>query len=309
MTAASRLLLVVPPLMHKTPAFERAGVLARAMGAQLHVVAFDYLDALATAGLVNEALRSMLRHDYVKHHQAWLEEQVSGLRNLGSTVTTEVMWADQPMVQIMAHVNEAGANLVIKDIEHDSLLRRSMFTPLDLRLLHACRAPLHFVASGGHAQPRRIVAAVDLQTPEGDQYPGFNDQLIYAALKLGVQCRAQVDLVYAYDLSAIDALQLGDAWATAAWAGQLPATRFDQQQQAFNQLAERNGIALEQCHFLLGSPPKVLARFASEHDIDVVFLGRKHSRRPRHFLGSTTERLLYRLSGSLWVINPETALH
>lgn len=309
MTADSRLLLVVPPLMQSTPALERAGALARVMGAHLHVVAFDYLDALATAGLVNEEVRSMLRHDYVRHHQAWLEQQVTGLRNLGSTVTTEVVWTEHPMVQIMVHVNEAGADLVIKDIEHDSLLRRSMFTPLDLRLLHACRAPLHFVAACQQARPRRIVAAVDLQTPADEQFPGFNDQLIYAALKLGVQCQAQVELVYAYDLSAVDALQCSDAWATAWLTGELPTTRFDRQQQAFDELAERNGVAVEHRHLLLGNPAKVLARFANEHDIDVVFLGRKHSRRPRHFLGSTTERLLYRLAGSLWVISPEAALH
>lgn len=54
MTNPQRLLLIASPLMRRTPVYDRAAALAKAKGMPLHIVAFDYLEGLATAGLVNE---------------------------------------------------------------------------------------------------------------------------------------------------------------------------------------------------------------------------------------------------------------
>ena len=60
MSDQSRFMLVVSPLMENSPAFDRAAALAKASGAALHIVAFDYLEGLATAGMVNgQALEQM----------------------------------------------------------------------------------------------------------------------------------------------------------------------------------------------------------------------------------------------------------
>ena len=53
-----------------------------------------------------------------------------------------------------------------------------------------------------HALPRKILAAVDLSRPE-DQVEGLNDQIISEALKLALQCNAQIDLLYVYDLGSM----------------------------------------------------------------------------------------------------------
>lgn len=75
MSTQSRLMLVVSPLMEHSPAFDRAAALARAEGAALHIVAFDYLEGLATAGLVNEQALEQMRLGYIERHRQWLEEQ------------------------------------------------------------------------------------------------------------------------------------------------------------------------------------------------------------------------------------------
>ncbi len=54
MSGQARFMLVASPLMEHSPAFDRAAALAKAEDAALHIVAFDYLEGLATAGLVNE---------------------------------------------------------------------------------------------------------------------------------------------------------------------------------------------------------------------------------------------------------------
>ena len=61
MTDQSRFMLVVSPLMENSPAFDRAAALAKASGAALHIVAFDYLEGLATAGMVNEQALELVK--------------------------------------------------------------------------------------------------------------------------------------------------------------------------------------------------------------------------------------------------------
>jgi universal stress protein E len=83
MSEQSRFMLVVSPLMKNSPAFERAAALAKASDAALHIVAFDYLEGLATAGLVNEQALEQMRLGYIERHHQWLEDQARPLRKLG----------------------------------------------------------------------------------------------------------------------------------------------------------------------------------------------------------------------------------
>jgi universal stress protein E len=75
-----RFMLVVSHQMENTPAFDRAAALAKASGAALHIVAFDYLEGLASAGVVNDEAREQMRIDYVERHRQWLEAQARPLR-------------------------------------------------------------------------------------------------------------------------------------------------------------------------------------------------------------------------------------
>lgn len=132
--------------MEHSPAFDRAAALAKAEGAALHILAFDYLEGLATAGLVNEQALEQMRIGYVERHHQWLEDQARPLRNLGLTVTTEVAWVERPLQEILIRLKEEPMAVVIKALEHESLLSRLMFTPLDVHLIRECPVPLHFVS-------------------------------------------------------------------------------------------------------------------------------------------------------------------
>jgi len=128
MSAQARFLLLVSPLMEHSPAFDRAAALAKAEGAALHILAFDYLEGLATAGLVNEQALEQMRIGYVERHHQWLEDQARPLRNLGLTVTTEVAWVERPLQEILIRLKEEPMAVVIKALEHESLLSRLLFT-------------------------------------------------------------------------------------------------------------------------------------------------------------------------------------
>jgi universal stress protein E len=183
---------------------------------------------------------------------------------------------------------------------------RAIFTSVDLHLIHDCPYPLHFVAKSHNPMPRRIIAAIDLLKPD-NQYPGFNDKIIYEALKLGIQCKAQVDVLYAYDLSMIDAADYSYASASMMFDSNLTPTTptlYELETNVFNTLAERNGIPMANRHFLLGSPAKVLTHFAESQGIDVIVMGRVHHRGVGNLLGSTVERILYKMPSSVLILNP-----
>ena len=304
METPQRLLLIASPLMRRTPVYDRAAALAKAKGMALHIVAFDYVEGLATAGLVNDQALAVMREGYVQQHREWLENQAQPMRRNGVTVTTEVVWVQHPLNEILVHLREQPFALLIKEFEHEPWWARAMFTNLDIQLLRETRIPLHLVHNASHALPRRILAAVDLSRPE-DQFEGFNDQIISEALKLALQCSAQIELLYAYDLGSMYLDAGGSRAHSFLFDSNLARTLHEAQSDAFQALAERNGIAAEHRHMCIGDPAKALAVFMDNNDIDVLVMGSYHHHGIGWFIGSTAERVLHRLSSSVLVISPE----
>lgn len=304
MSEQSRFMLVVSPLMENSPAFDRAAALAKASDAALHIVAFDYLEGLATASMANEQALEQMRLGYVERHRQWLEEQARPLRKTGVPVTTEVIWVERPLQEILIHLKEQPMAVLIKALEYESLLSRIMFTPLDIHLLRECPVPLHFVSHAKHALPRRIVAAVD-PFHSNTQYKDFNDRILREASKLASTCNAELDVIYAHDLSSISAGEFDFDSSSALFSPRKAKTLFDAQADAFRELAERNGIAPEQQHMILGNPTKVLTQYADAYDIDVIVMGRVGHRGVGRLVGSTVEHLLYKMPCSVWVVSPE----
>lgn len=303
MSGYKRLMLLASPQMHRPAAFDRATALAIVRGEPMHIVAFDYVEGVANAGLINHQAMAQFRQDYVQRHRQWLEEQALSMRVAGVEVTTEAIWVENPLEEILVHVQEQPIDMLIKDVEHDSMLMRAMFTSLDVHLLRECTLPLHFVCKTRNTLPRRIVAAVDPFHPD-DQYKGFNDRIIYEALKLGMQCKARVDVLYAHDLSSLDAAEYG--WgATLFTPSSKSQTLFGAQGEAFDEMVERNGIPDECRHMIMGHPRKVLIDFVMANNIDVIVMGRVHRRGAGKQVGSTVEQILYKMPSSVLVITPD----
>ncbi|MBH3404180.1 universal stress protein [Pseudomonas glycinae] len=304
MSEQPRYMLVASPLMENNPAFDRAAALAKAAGAALHIVAFDYLEGLATASMVNEQALEQMRIGYIERHRQWLEERAHSMRKLGVTVTTEVVWVERPLQEILIHLKEQPMAALIKALEPESFLSRLMFTPLDIHLLRECPVPLHFVSHVGHALPRKILAAVDPFHRDG-QYAGFNDRILREAAKLASLCNAELDVLYAHDLSSISADEFGFDNASAFFSSSAAKSLFDAQAEAFRELAERNGIPDERQHMVMGNPAKVLCSYAGGYDIDMIVMGRVGHRGAGRLVGSTVEHLLYKIPCSVWVVAPE----
>ena len=171
-----RLFLIAGPTMRHSPAMERAIALADATGAALHIAVFiedfDLMRLMSNSDQLRESCR--------QENLQWLTDEAELMRRKGINVTTEVALTRDPLQEILGHVAEMQPDMIIKDVHHESALKRVFVTPLDWQLLRECPTPIHLVSEVRCPLPRVIVAAVDPSHPEG-QISGINDSVIQAA--------------------------------------------------------------------------------------------------------------------------------
>ncbi|MBL6750256.1 MAG: universal stress protein [Nevskia sp.] len=302
MSQIQKILLVADPSMHRTPAFERAAALARATAAALHISLFEYRETIALAGLVDRKAMHEAREGLLRQRRAWLQQEAEALRQQGVQVTTEAVWAHPLYEGILQHVIEMSPDLVVKDVRHEAVLKRVLFTPLDWHLLRLCPAPLLLVNSIAHAVPRRIIAAVDPFHP-GRQPRDFNEQIVKAAMALAIQCDAELHLVHAFDGMA--------AVAATAPVGMtvLPESLCETLRQshrdAFQALADAHGVPAERRHFLEGPAATAISDFAAGSGSDVVVLGTaRRTALDRLIMGSTAESILDYIPCNVLAVKP-----
>ena len=287
MSQYQRLLLIINPLLRHSPALNHAASLAKASGASLHIAAL--IPSLKRLSLLEKGDRTLAREQYLQDHRSWLEAQAQNLRGRGIEVTTQVTWAQDIKQDIIDDVTQMQPDLLIKEIDHASVLKRALFTPLDWHLLRHCPVPVYLVGGSGLGLPRKIVAAVEVSDVESAD-DEFNDRIIKQACSLAMQCNAELHLLYACDISAVfladmDGLTLAD----------LTKELRRDLEKSFLRLAGQFGVPSDRRHFIDGHPVKVLSEFADEHNVDVIVMGRVQSHGLDKLLGSTTEHILYQV--------------
>jgi universal stress protein E len=294
MSQYQRLLLIINPALRHSPAINHAAALAKASGASLHIAAFAKpLDILS---LLEESVRESARESYLQDHRDWLKNQAKNLHALGLQVTAEVTWAEDMKQDILDHVTEMQPDLLIKEVEHVSALKRAFFTPLDWQLLRHCPIPVYLVGGSGHALPRKVVAAVDASDlhPESNE---LNERIIQQASNLALQCDAELHLLYACDLSNVYLADMGGL-ALSDITKELRTT----EEQSFLKLATRYGVPSDRRHFVLGHPVSALSDFANDQHVDVIVMGRVQYHGLEKLLGSTTEHILYQVPCSVLAV-------
>ena len=301
MSQSQRLLLIAPSAMARTPAFDRAAALALAMQFPLHIVAFDYSQALAVAGLFAPEQFKRARDGYLQTHRQWLVEQAGLMSKQGVEVTSEVVWVQHPYEEILNFINEMPLMLIIKDAQEESAFKRVFFTPLDWQLLRDCPVPVHLVTTALNARPRNVLAIIDVLRDE-DQDRVFNDQIIEAAAKLAAVCDASLELLHVYDWTAIYVQDMG--FGALPLATGVYEMRGTAQHETFASIAERHGVPPERRHFIEGVPVPSICEFVSDHRTDVVVMGTVQHRGLSKLIGTTAEQLLHLAPCSVLAIKP-----
>lgn len=292
-------LVVVPPEVQPAAAVRRAAELARLSGGSLHLCAFVYdarVDAHSAASrppVVDLARRVVL--DEYNHRLRKLAAELTRPR---FSVECEVLWAPVAHEAILAKAIQIGASCVVKDVRRESVLRRTLFTPLDWTLIRLLPCDLMLV--GPHSPPRleRVLAAVDVIARDADDAQGLNERIVAAAQTLAEYANARLDLV-----SVAPGPEASGGRASAV--GTQYAQRAAHHLEVFRGFAERLRVPAERRHRLLGAPAEAIAKIAEDLSADIAVVGsvqRDGWERPP--LGGTAETLLQQLKSDLLVVKP-----
>ncbi|WP_367253285.1 universal stress protein [Pseudomonas sp. stari2] len=296
MSQYQRLLLIINPAQRQSQAIEHAGALAAASGAQLHIAAL--IPSWKLLSLLEEGDRQKAREDFLQDQRDWIGYQVGLLRDRGIDATAQANWADDLQQDILDYVAELQPDLLIKLVQHESSFKRAFFTPLDWRLLRHCPIPVYLLSEGNLRLPRKVVAAIDVSDVL-EQGNALNERIIRQASSLALQCRAELHLLSACDIST---LFLGDMGGGGLTLPALGRQLRKGHEKSFIELADQYGVPSDRRHFIEGHPVAVLHAFAAEHQVDVIVMGRVQSQGLDKFLGSTTEHTLYQVPCSILAV-------
>jgi universal stress protein E len=295
MTHPLRLLLVAPFKTVHSPALEYAGVLAQALGASLRMVAFVHAEAVDIFGLINIAGRDKAREGLMDLYRNWLNTETVLLREKGLDVSYDVVWIRQTAADLVAYAEKAQADMVIKDLHEESTLKQLVLSSVDWHLLGAHAPSVLYVKEALDHEPRKFLAAVDLDV-EGEAGNANNNQIISTALNLAKACHASLHLVTVYNGGV-----LCGAGFTEAYLGREHPS-YEERKEVFDALASQHGITREHRHLMVGTPANAIRAYVERCGYDLLLIGTANHPNPESDIGSTAQGILANPACSVLVI-------
>lgn len=300
MKTLENLLVLVDPSADKHTAVERATWLAERSGADIELFVCEYDPYLARD--------KAAIHSQMTHHREALEVLAEPLRERGIAVRVDARW-DRPLDEGVARkVIASLPDVVFKDTDYHSPLRRTLLSHADWNLIRSCPAPLWLVKSREYGPPVSVLAAVD-PMHEHDKPAALDREILAGAKQLADLVEAELHVVHVFDAAPVSLA------TTAGVAPTVPAVAqpsveviealVEQHRKAFDELLQEHNLGTSQIHFEQGAVAEVLPDVAERVGAHVAVLGAiSRGALKRIFIGSTAERVLDRLPCDLLVLKP-----
>jgi universal stress protein E len=301
----NRIAVILDPAMRESSALWRGAELARKTGARLYLCLYDY-DPLVTVLLDPAIVKSAIdRHMLLRRR--WIADIAERFRREGINVECTAQWGKHRAELIIRSLLKIRPDLVVKDTHPIPPLVRAVYTPLDWRLLQLCPYPLMLVNARGAVLPQRIIAAVD-PVEENYRPHEMNQRVMEAANALALQCNAALHAAYVFAFIPPAMLAMPEA-PMISFDKFLEASR-QHKKAAFDQLMGSFSVPADRRHFIESISVEVgLSEFAANTWTDLVVMGTIHrTGYERLMLGSTAERVLYRLDCDVLAVKPASFL-
>jgi universal stress protein E len=307
MTSVNKILVVIDPTATSQPALDRIAHLPRPLTAELMLLICDYEPNLGVGYALAPEAVAATRASVLARHRRRLEALAAPLIAQGLDVHTDARW-DYPLHEaIIRKAVEWGADLVVKDTHHHSVLQRSIFSNTDWNLIRHCPTQLLLVKPRPIGHVPFVVAAVDPLHPR-DKAASLDDRILTSAKELARMFGGQAHVLHAFDVSPVvmtssDALMMPIALPIAEIAADLEKTYTE----AVRALADKHGIPRERVHVLQGHTRELLVSATDGLRADVLVMGAiSRSALERLFIGSTAEAVLDRLRCDVLIVKPAT---
>ena len=308
MSDFKRILAIVDPTSDEHPALHKAAAIAARYEAQLELFVCEsraVREARIAAKLVRPSTESPAGEAFAADPKGMLEALAEPLRARGLQVTTEIECGEPLHVALIDRAKRAGADLMVKDTHHHSLLKRTLLTNTDWELIRRCPMPLLLTKPAKWRSLPVFVAAVD--PGHADDKPAALDHRILAlACGLAGRMAARLRVVHAYIPVAIIA---GATAATPPMVGgvspEVLAAEEEAKRRQLRALTAPYRIPQEDVYLDVGAPGEFLPRVAEELHADVMVMGAiARSGLKRIFVGNTAERVLERLPCDALIVKP-----
>jgi universal stress protein E len=305
MTSINKILVVIDPTATSQPALDRIARLPRPVTAQLLLLVCDYEPTIGSGYVMPAEVIEAARESALARHRSLLKTLAVPLREQGFDVHTDASW-DYPLHEaIIRRAVEWGADLVVKDTHHHSVLRRSIFSNTDWNLIRHCPMQLLLVKPRSIGHIPCIVAAVDPLHPR-DKSSLLDDRIVASANELARLFGGQTSLLHTFDVPPfIMASADGLTMPIALPMGDLAAELEKNYTEAVRGLAKKHGVPRERVHVLQGHTRDLLVSSAEDLRADVVVMGAiSRSALERLFVGSTAEAVLDKLPCDVLIVKP-----
>ena len=295
MKAIRRILVVLDPSLLRTPALERGVALARALRAELWLALYDRGPRLGLLGLADRAEAHQLETLMREQESTRLEELRLSVESEVGVVVHGIDASERASgARILDDVTRLQIDLLIKDVGHESSLRRLVFLPLDWELLRSSPVPVWMAGAGSTGLPQRIVVGVDPVHPEHGA-GALNDAILGTAQALQKLAGGAHLRVFAAFTGLPAGLQSMDPVGLSlgiSFDDLYEQMRVDHQA-ALDALMLRHHLANDQAVVLYGPAAYSIldAMEGAQPDLLVVGTLRRHGL-DRLLMGSTVERLI-----------------
>lgn len=294
MTPIRKILMVLDPLRVLTPALDRATELARASKAQLVLGLYDRGPRLGLLGIADrtesQRLETLMREQLSRSVQELqVRLQADGLPDTELIDRTDRISASR----ILEDVRHLDADIVIKDVGHESAIRRMLFLPVDWELLQSSNIPIWMAGAGGRQFPQKIAAAVDPVHPEHGA-GGLNRHILAFGMQLAALGQGTLQVYSAFDglPQGFPGIDPPVPLPNLDYHGLIDRLR-QQHRQALEQITRDAGIPAGAAKMIAGPVSTSLPEALSNQGADLLIVGSLRRRGlDRLIMGNTAERLI-----------------
>lgn len=306
MQTISKILSVVDPTTVDQPALQRASWLAESTGAEVELLVCYYNEYLSGDRLFDSPSLEKARKEVIDSQVGHLEAIAEPLRQAGIVVKTTAIW-DHPLYEgVVRHAINSGADIVLKDTHHHSVVDRALLTNTDWNLIRTCPVPLWLVKPTANQETPIFVAAIDPMN-QHDKPAALDDEILHLSKMLGDKLGGEVHAFHSYD----PRIAVATATANAYIPVSLPFDEIEKQmhedhQKRFGEITSFHGLADDRAHLVAGLTHEELPEIARTLKADVVVMGAvARNRWKRLFIGATAERTLEHLPCDLLIVKPD----
>ena len=294
----SPVLSVIDPTCEEQPALERAARIARETASPLELLICDF-DFDIDAG--NTALVWIKEDEPAKDHligiyRKKLERLAEPLRKTGIDATVKVVWKSPLQDAIVGEIAASRPWIVFKDTHHHNLLKRTIFSNTDWRLIRKCPVPL-YLAKPREMPPHPIVYAAVDPLHEHDKPAELDHAIMDLGQRFAGYLSGELHAVHTYDLR--------ELLAATPVGERVREMEGRQHRDEFNAFVSNYDLPDGRAHFVEGLPEAKLPVLTQAEHAGLIVIGAVSRRGlDRLIIGSTAERVLDRLGCDLLVVKP-----